>query len=170
MLDSSELVESNELIRLWQGDISGNPLAAACKDCSAFSKARRISLTLTHRRPDDPEADPAPLLIWFSDIGVRPPKTSKSSRELEHPGKGDLGVSEVVEQSNKSAWLEPRDVEAEITRFRSKSPRCPISNTLSSVPAPVSIRLEGREGAVLFFLLSRILTPEPEWLSGTSEP
>jgi len=56
MDDSSEAVESNEDIRLWLGDIPfplpfPPPLTLDAKDCSAFSKARRMSLTLTHRRP-----------------------------------------------------------------------------------------------------------------------
>ena len=60
------------------------PLTVSESDCSAFSKARLMSLTLTQRR-----------LSCF-------PKTSSNSRELE-PGSGDLGVSEVVLQSSKSA-------------------------------------------------------------------
>lgn len=51
--------------------------------------------------------------LFASEDGVRPPNTSSSSRELE-PGRGDLGVSDVVLQSKRSAWLLPLEVEAEI--------------------------------------------------------
>ena len=114
--------------------------------------------------------------LLASEDGVLPPKTSRSSRELD-PGNGDFGVSEVVLHSNRSAWLLPLEVEAEIP-FPLRwippwSPRWPISKTLSSVPNPVSIKLEGRDGTAFLFLLSRSLTvPEsgaipPEYKAGT---
>lgn len=58
ILDSSDAVESNELILLWQGAdkpleddvLELEDLEHMDKDCSAFSNALRMSLTLTHRR------------------------------------------------------------------------------------------------------------------------
>ena len=94
-------------------------------------------MTLTQRLPPLPFADATPVVLprvlknkmvisrkvgntvfirtylFASEDGVRPPNTSSSSRELE-PGRGDLGVSDVVLQSKRSAWLLPLEVEAEI--------------------------------------------------------
>ena len=88
MLDSSLVVESSDDILLWLEGVEsperlGVPLFD--NDCSAFSKARRISLTLTARRL------------------FRLLNTSRISRLLEL-GSGDLAVSDVTELlSSKSA-------------------------------------------------------------------
>ena len=86
MDDSSLVVESRLDILLWlegveRPSLFGVPLFERL--CSAFSKARLMSLTLTARRL------------------FRLLKTSRISRELEL-GSGDFGVSEVTE------WLSRR--------------------------------------------------------------